>query len=54
MSSNPTEQFRSLADRPPEEATFFWGGGPVEVAPRTFYQCAFSSCTGFETDEGWC
>lgn len=52
MSENPTEQFQSLGNRPPEEATFFWGGGPIEVAPRTFFQCAFSSCTGFETDDG--
>ena len=39
-------------ERSPEEATFFWSGGPVEVAPRTWYQCDFSSCTGFETDAG--
>ncbi|MCX5737755.1 MAG: MBL fold metallo-hydrolase, partial [Proteobacteria bacterium] len=52
MSENPTEQFQHLGGRSPEEATFFWSGGPIEVAPRTFFQCAFSSCTGFETDEG--
>jgi glyoxylase-like metal-dependent hydrolase (beta-lactamase superfamily II) len=52
MSENPTGQFQKLGGRSPEEATFFWSGGPIEVAPRTFFQCAFSSCTGFETDEG--
>jgi glyoxylase-like metal-dependent hydrolase (beta-lactamase superfamily II) len=52
LSENPSDQFRQLAGRPPEEATFFWSGGPVEVASRTWFQCAFSSCTGFETDAG--
>jgi glyoxylase-like metal-dependent hydrolase (beta-lactamase superfamily II) len=52
MSDNPTDQFRSLDGRAPEDAKFFWGGGPIEVATRTWFQCAFSSCTGFETDEG--
>jgi glyoxylase-like metal-dependent hydrolase (beta-lactamase superfamily II) len=42
----------SEGERSPEEATFFWSGGPVEVAPRTWYQCDFSSCTAFETDAG--
>lgn len=31
---------------------FAWSGGPIEVAPRTWFQCAFSACTGFETDDG--
>jgi glyoxylase-like metal-dependent hydrolase (beta-lactamase superfamily II) len=52
MSDDTTDRFRHGAGRTPEEATFFWGGGPIEVAPRTFFQCAFSSCTGFETDAG--
>ena len=43
---------RDDAGRTPAEATFFWGGGPIEVAPRTWFQCAFSACTGFETDAG--
>jgi glyoxylase-like metal-dependent hydrolase (beta-lactamase superfamily II) len=48
---------RSMAERDasgktPEEATFFWSGGPIEVAPRTWFQCVFSSCVGFDTDAG--
>lgn len=38
--------------RPPEEAKFFWSGGPVEVAERTWFQSFFSGVTAFETDEG--
>lgn len=36
----------------PEDAKFFWSGGPVEVAPRTWFVSFFSGVTGFETDEG--
>jgi len=36
----------------PSEAKFFWSGGPVEVAPRTWFVSFFSGVTGFETDEG--
>ena len=49
---NPSEQFRSMAGRTPEEAKFFWTGGPIEVAERTWFQSSFSGCTGFETDAG--
>lgn len=49
---NPSDQFRTMAGRSPEEAKFFWTGGPVEVAERTWFQSVFSGCTGFETDEG--
>ncbi|MCH9687267.1 MAG: MBL fold metallo-hydrolase [Deltaproteobacteria bacterium] len=38
--------------QPPEEAKFFWSGGPVDVAPRTWFVSFFSGVTGFETDEG--
>ncbi len=38
--------------QPPEQAKFFWSGGPVEVAPRTWFVSFFSGVTGFETDEG--
>src|SRR5690606_6502152 len=31
---------------------FFWSGGPVEVAPRTWFVSFFSGVTGFETDAG--
>lgn len=43
---------RDAAGKTPEEATFFWNGGPIEVAPRTWFQCVFSSCVGFDTDAG--
>ena len=43
---------RDQSGKTPEEATFFWSGGPIEVAPRTWFQCVFSSCIGFDTDAG--
>jgi glyoxylase-like metal-dependent hydrolase (beta-lactamase superfamily II) len=52
QSKNPTDLFKSLRGASPEEAKFFWSGGPVEVAERTWFQSVFSGCTGFETDEG--
>ena len=52
MAVNPMERFTTMAGRSPEEATFFWTGGPVEVAERTWFQSLFSGCTAFETDEG--
>ncbi len=52
MAVNPMERFTTMAGKPPEEATFYWTGGPVEVAPRTWFQSMFSGCTGFETDQG--
>jgi glyoxylase-like metal-dependent hydrolase (beta-lactamase superfamily II) len=51
-TDNPTELFRQLRGRSPEEAKFFWSGGPTEVAERTWFQSVFSGATGFETDEG--
>ncbi len=51
-SDNPTDLFKSLRGRSPEEAKFFWSGGPVEVGERTWFQSVFSGCTGFETEEG--
>ena len=41
-----------MRGKTPEEAKFFWTGGPVEVAPRTWFASQFSGCTAFETDEG--
>lgn len=49
---NPAEKFGKLRGEPPEVATFFWSGGPVEVAERTWFQSMLSGCVGFETDEG--
>jgi len=41
-----------MRGKSPEEATFFWTGGPVEVAERTWFASQFSGTTAFETDEG--
>ncbi len=49
---NPTFQMLSMANRTPEEARFFWTGGPVEVAERTWFVSQASGVTAFETDEG--
>ena len=52
MAENPSAQFLTMAGAPPEEAKFFWTGGPVEVAERTWFASALSGVTAFETDEG--
>lgn len=36
----------------PQEAKFFWSGGPVRVAERTWFSSFLSGVTAFETDEG--
>jgi glyoxylase-like metal-dependent hydrolase (beta-lactamase superfamily II) len=46
------ERMNACYGQPPEDAKFFWSGGPVEVAPRTWFVSFFSGVTGFETDEG--
>ncbi len=46
------DHFRAMRDKSPEEAKFFWSGGPIEVAERTWFQSRFSGVTAFETDEG--
>jgi glyoxylase-like metal-dependent hydrolase (beta-lactamase superfamily II) len=52
VADNPTDRFKAWRGRSPEEATFFWTGGPIEVAPRTWFMSRFSGCTAFETDAG--
>ncbi len=52
MAVNPATKFGTMRGKTPEEAKFFWTGGPVEVAPRTWFASQFSGCTAFETDEG--
>src|ERR1700731_1482233 len=52
MAQNPSMKFGSMRGKTPEEAKFFWTGGPVEVAPRTWFASQFSGCTAFETDQG--
>ncbi|MCA9604375.1 MAG: MBL fold metallo-hydrolase [Myxococcales bacterium] len=49
---DPTTLFTRNAGKSPQEAKFFWSGGPVEVAPRTWFASLFSGVTAFETDEG--
>ncbi len=52
MATNPAAKFGSMRGKSPEEAKFFWTGGPVEVAPRTWFASQFSGATAFETDDG--
>ena len=44
--------FTKNAGKSPEEAKFFWAGGPIEVAERTYFVSAFSGVTAFDTDDG--
>jgi alkyl sulfatase BDS1-like metallo-beta-lactamase superfamily hydrolase len=52
MAIHPLQKFGDMIGKPPEEAKFFWTGGPIDVADRTFFASAFSGVTAFETDEG--
>src|SRR6185503_9669556 len=52
MTDSPMTPFHEMAGKSPEEAKFFWTGGPIEVAPRTWFQSLLSGVTAFETDEG--
>ena len=52
MVQNPTDKFAQMRHRPPEEAKFFWNGGPIEVAERTWFSSLLSGVTAFETDDG--
>jgi glyoxylase-like metal-dependent hydrolase (beta-lactamase superfamily II) len=49
---NRSQQFVERAGQTPEEAKFFWTGGPIEVAPRTWFASMLSGVTAFETDDG--
>src|ERR1700675_3658476 len=51
-SMKAADHFRAMRGKSPEEAKFFWSGGPVEVAERTWFQSRFSGVTAFETDDG--
>ncbi|HTQ12592.1 MAG TPA: alkyl sulfatase dimerization domain-containing protein [Rhizomicrobium sp.] len=52
MAANPAAKFGTMRGKTPEEAKFFWTGGPVMAAERTWFASQFSGCTAFETDEG--
>lgn len=52
MAENPARKFMEMAGKSPEEAKFFWTGGPIELAEGTWFQSNFSGVTAFETPEG--
>ena len=52
MAENPFGKFATMKGEPPEVAQFFWTGGPIAIAERTWFQSHLSGSTGFETDEG--
>jgi glyoxylase-like metal-dependent hydrolase (beta-lactamase superfamily II) len=52
MAENPAAKFATMRGKSPEEAKFFWSGGPIAVAERTWFASQFSGCVAFETDEG--
>jgi alkyl sulfatase BDS1-like metallo-beta-lactamase superfamily hydrolase len=52
MSTDPISKFQEYAGKSPEDAKFYWTGGPVEVAERTWFASLFSGSTTFETDDG--
>jgi glyoxylase-like metal-dependent hydrolase (beta-lactamase superfamily II) len=52
MAQNPAAKFGAMRGKTPEEAKFFWTGGPVMAAERTWFQSQFSGTTAFETDDG--
>jgi glyoxylase-like metal-dependent hydrolase (beta-lactamase superfamily II) len=52
MSVNPVDLWFAMDGRSPEDAKFYWSGGPVQVAERTWFQSQMSGVTAFETDEG--
>jgi len=52
VSGNPIELWFTMAGKSPEEAKFYWTGGPIQVAELTWFQSQMSGVTAFETDEG--
>ncbi|HVJ55168.1 MAG TPA: alkyl sulfatase dimerization domain-containing protein [Aliidongia sp.] len=46
------ERIAAARGKSADEAGFYWWGGPVEVAERTWFISNFSGITAFETDEG--
>jgi alkyl sulfatase BDS1-like metallo-beta-lactamase superfamily hydrolase len=52
MTTDPISRFQECAGQSPEDAKFYWTGGPIEVAERTWFASIFSGSTTFETDEG--
>jgi glyoxylase-like metal-dependent hydrolase (beta-lactamase superfamily II) len=52
VASPTSERFKAMRGKTADEAGFFWSGGPIEVAERTWFQSRFSGVTAFETDDG--
>ncbi|MGD8862265.1 MAG: alkyl sulfatase dimerization domain-containing protein [Myxococcales bacterium] len=52
MQFTPLQRMHEMRGKGPDEAKFYWSGGPVELAPRTFFASVFSGVTAFETDAG--
>lgn len=52
MDENPSGQWKATAERDPQDAKFFWTGGPVEVARDTWFVSLGSGVTAFATREG--
>lgn len=52
VQGNPAERFFEFLDGDPDEAGFFWTGGPVELAERTWFASQGAGVVAFETDEG--
>jgi glyoxylase-like metal-dependent hydrolase (beta-lactamase superfamily II) len=52
VTSPTSERFKAMRGKSVDEAGFFWSGGPIQVAERTWFQSRFSGVTAFETDEG--
>lgn len=51
-SQNPAQRWTEPGDRGPSEAKFFWTGGPVQVAPDTWFTSIGSGVTAFATSDG--
>lgn len=52
MAVTMMAQIKANRGRSPDEAGFFWSGGPVEAADRTWFVSLFSGVAAFGTDEG--
>lgn len=52
MANELMARFMERRGQTPDEAGFFWTGGPVEVAERVWFASMFSGVTVFETDDG--
>lgn len=52
MAITMMQKMAEMRGKTPEEAKFFWSGGPVQLAERTWFCSLFSGVVAFETDEG--